>query len=265
VANDRFSVSGRVAVVTGSGSGLGQATARLFAERGADVVLAGRRPEPLGETAEDIAAIGRRALVVPTDVTDPEQCRSLVAAALTEFGRLDILVNNAGLGYSKPLDAWTATDWRDLLDVNLAGVWFLSMSAAQEMSTAGGGSIVNVSTAGSASAVPMEAPYIASKAAVDSITRSMAAAWTPLGVRVNAVAPAGISTVLHALEARKRGLADDAVLGSGNAMNRVADPVEIAHSVLFFASDASSYCSGQILVANGGPLGWGSPKPPERN
>ena len=263
MAYDRFSLSGRVAVVTGSGSGLGRATACLFAERGADVVLAGRRREPLEGAAGDVRAIGRRALVVPTDVTVPEQCQRLVSTSLQEFGRLDILVNNAGLGYSKPLEAWTATDWRDLLDVNLAGVWFLSMAAAKEMSAAGGGSIVNVSTAGSASAVPMEAPYIASKAAVDSVTRSMAAAWTPLRVRVNAVAPGAMPTELHALEARKRGLADDAVLGTGNAMNRVADPVEIAHAVLFFASDASSYCSGQILVANGGPTGWGSPQPPE--
>ncbi len=206
MAYDRFSLSGRVAVVTGSGSGLGRATACLFAERGADVVLAGRRREPLEGAAGDVRAIGRRALVVPTDVTVPEQCQRLVSTSLEEFGRLDILVNNAGLGYSKPLEAWTATDWRDLLDVNLAGVWFLSMAAAKEMSAAGGGSIVNVSTAGSASAVPMEAPYIASKAAVDSVTRSMAAAWTPLRVRVNAVAPGAMPTELHALEARKRGL-----------------------------------------------------------
>jgi NAD(P)-dependent dehydrogenase (short-subunit alcohol dehydrogenase family) len=253
MTDDRFSLEGRVAIVTGSGTGIGRATARVLAERGADVVLAARRRDLLEATATTIDGLGRRALVVPTDVTDEAQCEDLVATAIDEFGRLDVLVNNAGGSINKPPEEWSADEWHQIVDVNLASVWFLSRPAAQHMLGQGAGSIVNISSGASYLALPNVAPYGAAKAGMNSLTRSLAAAWTPRGVRVNAVACGAVRTEGYGTSTRNLGLDDGAILGPGNAMNRVGEPDEIGHAVLFFASDASSYCSGQTLWVNGGP------------
>jgi NAD(P)-dependent dehydrogenase (short-subunit alcohol dehydrogenase family) len=253
MADDRFSLAGRVAIVTGSGTGIGRATARILAEHGADVVLAARRVELLERTASEVEGLGRRALVVPTDVTDAAQCEELVAATVRELGRLDVLVNNAGGTITKPPETWTVREWHHVVDLNLASVWFLSRPAAQQMLEQGKGAIVNISSGASFLALPDVAPYGAAKAGINSLTRSLAAAWTPSGVRVNAVACGAVRTEGYGASTTRRHLPDDAVLGPGNAMNRVGEPDEIGHAVLFFASDASSYCSGQTLWVNGGP------------
>jgi len=253
MADDHFSLDGRVAVVTGSGTGIGRATARVLAAHGADVVLAARRVELLERTAGEVEALGRRALVVPTDVTAADQCDALVATTVATLGRIDVLVNNAGGAVNKPPEEWTVQEWHQVLDLNLASVWFCSRPAAQHMIGQGGGSIVNISSGASFLALPNVAPYGAAKAGMNSLTRSLAAAWTPEGVRVNAVACGAVRTEGYGASTRHQDLPDDAVLGPGNAMNRVGEPDEIAHTVLFFASDASSYCSGQTLWVNGGP------------
>ena len=249
---DRFSLAGRVAIVSGSGTGIGRAIALVFAEQGADIVLAARRREPLEHTAADVESMGRRALVVPTDVTDPEQCERLVAATVAEFGQIDVVVNNAGGALTKaPMD-WGADEWRQIVDVNLAGVYFLSRAAARSMLERGKGSIVNISSGSSFNPFPIGLPYGASKAAVNNLTNSLAAAWTPHGVRVNAVAAGGVRTELLVEDALKNGIDPDTI-GAGNGMGRLAEPYEIATAVLFLASDASSFCSGATLYAGGGP------------
>jgi NAD(P)-dependent dehydrogenase (short-subunit alcohol dehydrogenase family) len=251
--DDVFSLEGRVAIVTGGGTGIGRAIATVLAEHGADLVLAARRPEPLETAATVLRAAGRRALVVPTDVTDADACERLVAATLDEYGRVDVLVNNAGGSINRAPEKWTVAQWHQIIDVNLASVWFLSRLAAEPMLAQGRGAIVNISSGASFLPLPMVAPYGAAKAGMNSLTLSLAAAWTGRGVRVNAVACGAIQTESYSTSAKRAQLPDDAVLGPGNAIGRIGQPSEIAYPVLFFASDASSYCSGQTLWVNGGP------------
>jgi NAD(P)-dependent dehydrogenase (short-subunit alcohol dehydrogenase family) len=250
---DVFGLDGRVAIVTGAGTGIGRATARVLADYGADVVLAGRRRQLLEQTASSITDLGRRAVVVPTDITDEQACAALVSAAVGELGHVDVLVNNAGGSINKPPVDWTAAEWHQIVDQNLSGAWFMSLHAGRHMVGRGQGSIVNISSGASFLALPNVAPYGAAKAGLNSITRSLASAWTPHGVRVNAIACGAVRTEGYGRSTRKAELADDVVLGPGNAIGRVGQPEEIAHTVLYFASDASSYCSGQTLWVNGGP------------
>ena len=256
MTDEMFSLAERVAIVTGSGTGLGRATALVLAEHGADVVLAARRQELLEATADSIRTIGRQALVAPTDVTEDDQCRKLVADAIQEFGHVDVLVNNAGGGglNKDPMDV-TLAEWHQTIDVNLGSVWFLSRAAATPMMEQGHGSIVNISSGASFLALPMVAPYGAAKAALNNLTRTLAAAWTPHGVRVNAVASGSVQTEGYAEAAAHAEIDADTVLGPGNGVGRIGQPHEIAYPVLFFASEASSYCSGQVLWVNGGPKG----------
>jgi NAD(P)-dependent dehydrogenase (short-subunit alcohol dehydrogenase family) len=252
--NSRFSLEGRVAVVTGGGTGIGRGCALVLAEHGADVVLAGRRPGPLEKTSAEIEALGRRALAVPTDVTDVTHCERLVEHTVADMGRLDILVNNAGGASTKPIADWAPEEWHHVIDLNIGSVWFLSRFAVKPMLEQGKGAIVNISSGSAFFGFPMGAPYGAAKAAVNNLTMSMAAAWTPRGVRVNAVASGAVRTEMLIEDSKRYGL-DEEALGAGNAMGRIGEPDEIGYAVLFFASEASSYCSGQTLWVNGGPKG----------
>jgi NAD(P)-dependent dehydrogenase (short-subunit alcohol dehydrogenase family) len=247
----RFSVGGRVAVITGGGTGIGKASALVLAEHGADIVIAGRRREPLDETAHEIEALGRRVLVVPTDVVDIDQCERLIRLTTDQFGRLDILVNNAGGATTRPLDEWTPAAWNNVLHLNISSVWYLSRFASTPMLAQGKGAIVNISSGAAYIAMPVGAPYGASKAAVNSLTLNLSAAWAPQGIRVNGIACGAVRTALILEDSKQYGL-DEAAIGASNAMNRMADPDEIGYTVLFFASDASSFCTGETLWVNGG-------------
>lgn len=245
-------MEGRVAVITGGGTGIGRASALVLAERGADIVLAGRRPDPLKSTASEIEALGRRAVVVPTDVVDADQCRALVDMTLDEFGRLDVLLNNAGGGETKSLMKWTDEEFHQVMDLNLSSTWYLSRAAVKPMIEQGKGTIVNISSGASLLAMPQAAVYGAAKAGLNNLTGSMAASWTRKGVRVNCIACGAIRTPGLEGDAQRQGFDIDAI-GQTNASGRIADPDEIGYGVLFFASDASSYCSGQTLYMHGGP------------
>ncbi len=249
---DRFDLTGRVAIITGGGTGIGRGTALVLAEHGADIVLAGRRPEPLESTAEEIRALGRRALARPTDVTQPDGCQQLVDAALTAMGRVDILVNNAGGAETKSIAKWTEDEWLHVFAVNLGSVWHLSRAAAKPMLELGRGAIVNISSGASLIAMPQAAPYGAAKAGVNNLTGSMASAWTRKGIRVNAIAVGAVRAASLLDDAARYGLEPDAI-GLTNASGRLGEPEEIGYGVLFFASDASSFCSGQTLYMHGGP------------
>jgi NAD(P)-dependent dehydrogenase (short-subunit alcohol dehydrogenase family) len=249
---DRFDLSGRVAVITGGGTGIGRGAALVLAEHGADLVLAGRRVEALQATAADIEALGRRAVTVPTDVTDPAACQELVDATVANLGRVDILVNNAGGAETKPISKWTEDEWQQVLALNLGSVWHLSRAASKPMLAQGKGAIVNISSGASLLAMPQAAPYAAAKAGVNNLTGSMASAWTGRGVRVNAIAVGAVRAASLVDDLARYGIDAEAVAGT-NASGRIGEPDEIGYGVLFFASDASSFCSGQTLYMHGGP------------
>ena len=249
---DRFDLTGRVAIITGGGTGIGRGTALVLAEHGADIVLAGRRPEPLESTANEIRELGRQAVAAPTDVTDPAACQALVDTALAELGRIDILVNNAGGAETKSIRKWTVDEWLQVLALNLGSVWHLSRAAARPMLDQGKGAMVNISSGASLLAMPQAAPYGAAKAGVNNLTGSMASAWTGKGIRVNAIAVGAVRAATLLDDAARYGLDPDAI-GMTNASGRLGEPEEIGYGVLFFASDASSFCSGQTLYMHGGP------------
>lgn len=248
----RFSLDGRVAVITGGGSGIGRGAALVLAEHGADVVLAGRRPDPLDSTAEEVLSMGRRAVPVPTDVTAPDACAGLVERTLEEFSRLDILVNCAGGAETKSILKWPDDDFENVLALNFKAVWHLSKAAAKPMMAQNKGAIVNISSGASLLAMPQAAPYGAAKAAVNNLTGSMAAAWAKKGVRVNAIAVGAVRAATLTDDAARYGL-DPEAIAMTNGLGRLGEPDEIGYGVLFFASDASSFCSGQTLYMHGAP------------
>ena len=250
--DNRFSLDERVAIITGGGTGIGRGAALVLAEYGAHVVLAGRRPEPLESTAKEVEALGRRALAVPTDVTSVAACQQLVDTTLGEFGRVDILVNNAGGAETKSILSWPDDDFDHVIALNFGSVWHLSRAAAKPMLEQGKGAIVNISSGASLVGMPQAAPYGAAKAAVNNLTASMAAAWTGKGLRINTIAVGAVRAATLIDDAARYGL-DPEAIGMTNASGRLGEPDEIGYGVLFFASDASSFCSGQTLFMHGGP------------
>ncbi|MFY0405530.1 SDR family NAD(P)-dependent oxidoreductase [Solicola sp. PLA-1-18] len=247
----RFALDGRTAIVTGGYRGLGLAFSRALAEAGADVVIAARD----GDASVDVAAslaeeTGRRVLAVRTDVTDRAEVDALVARTVDETGRLDVVVNNAGTCVHRPALEVGDDEFREVFDVNVMGVWMLSTAAARHMAEHGGGSIVNIgSMSGDIVNRPQWQPaYNASKAAVHHLTRSLAAEWAPLGIRVNAVAPGYVKTEMSPVDEPefRRQWIEDA------PMERYATPDEIAPTVVHLASPSSSFMTGSIVTIDGG-------------
>ena len=186
---DMFALDGKVVIVTGASSGLGVAFAQAFAEAGADVALGARRVEKLSDTAALVQAAGRRALSVGTDVSSPDACQALVDATVAEFGRVDILINNAGIGTAVPATRETPDEFRQVVDVNLHGSYWMAQACGRVMQP--GSSVINIaSILGITTAGLPQAAYAASKAAIIGLTRDLAQQWgSRKGIRVNSLAP----------------------------------------------------------------------------
>jgi NAD(P)-dependent dehydrogenase (short-subunit alcohol dehydrogenase family) len=248
-----FDLTGKVAAVTGGGTGIGRASALLYARHGADVILAGRHEKTLEETAQAVRALGRKAEVVVTDVREPEACERFIAAVVTRLGQLDILLNNAGGSRVKQLDTWSIKDFNDMIALNLTSVWVLSLAAARVMRMRGG-AIVNVSSAASLRPFPHSAPYGVAKAGVNNMTAVLAVDLAGFGIRVNAVAP-GTTKSEGFLRSMATLHMDPDTVGS-SVTGRSGNLDELAWPILFLSSEAASFITGQTLLVSGAPAGW---------
>ena len=250
-----FSLEGKVALVTGGSRGIGEATALGFARAGADVVVASRKIEDLEKIAEKVRGLGRKALAVEAHIARMDQLQPLVDRVVKEFGRIDILVNNAGTNpsLSSTLEM-TERLWDVVMNLNLKGLFFLSQVVARVMKEQGGGNIINVaSIRGIVPELEAGHVYSVSKAGVIMATKVMALELAPYNIRVNAVAPGYIRTKLtqsgfDALQGREEALV------ARTPMGKVGDPEEITGTMLYLASDASSFMTGETMVVNGGFL-----------
>jgi len=245
---DRFRLDDRVVIVTGASSGLGVGFARACAQAGADVVVAARRVDRLLDAAQMVEAEGRRALVVGTDIADPEACQALVADALAAFGRVDVLVNNAGVGAAVPATHETTEQFRNVMEVNLHGAYWVAQACGRVMGP--GSSIINISSVlGLTTGGLPQAAYAASKAGLLGLTRDLARQWGGRkGIRVNAIAPGFFGTEMT--DAIPPAQID--ALMPRIVLSRMGDIEEVAASLVWLASDAAAYVVGQTIVIDGG-------------
>ncbi|HMK87159.1 MAG TPA: SDR family oxidoreductase [Steroidobacteraceae bacterium] len=249
-----FDFSGRVAVVTGGGSGIGAATAMLLGRLGANVAIAGRTVDRLQSKAAEIAeASGRGCIAVPTDVRDEEQVANLIRRVVEHYGRIDVLVNNAGGTFLSPLSDVTSKMWDKSFALNVDAAYYCTREAGRHFIAQGSGAIVNVSSLAGVHGTKGGAPYSSAKAALQMLTRVSAAEWGPYGIRVNCVAPGMILSERVTEHLEKSNI--DLRAGMANLpLRRAGKPEEVANAIVFLASDAASYITGETLSVGGGPV-----------
>jgi NAD(P)-dependent dehydrogenase (short-subunit alcohol dehydrogenase family) len=248
------SLDGKVALVTGGASGIGQATAALLASEGAAVVIADVNREGGETTTRLIAGAGGQALFVPCDVTVAEDCQRAVQTTMDRFGQLNILFNNAGMIRRANVVHTTETEWDKVMAVNVKSIFLMCKVAVPVMAAQGGGAIVNTGSGWGLKGGRDAVSYCAAKGAVVNLTRALALDHGPQGIRVNCVCPGDTDTPMLRGEARQLGQDEDRFLSEAaeRPLGRYAQPIEIARAVLYLVSDAASYVTGAVLAVDGG-------------
>jgi NAD(P)-dependent dehydrogenase (short-subunit alcohol dehydrogenase family) len=243
-------LAGRVVLVTGGAGGIGRALCRAFAQAGADVAVASRKPPD--EFRDELRALGRRAIAVPCDVRDLAQCRSAVERTVSELGRLDVLVNNHGANFLSPAAGISQNGWRAIVSVVLDGTFHMSRAAFEPLRDSGRGRVISVAATNAVSGSPLMAPSGAAKAGVLSLMQSLAVEWAPFGITCNSVSPGPVDTE----GANQRLWADrdayERVARRVPLGRRLATPADVVGPVLFLASDAAAFVTGSEIVVDGG-------------
>jgi NAD(P)-dependent dehydrogenase (short-subunit alcohol dehydrogenase family) len=245
-------LAGRVAIVTGGGRGLGRAFALALAEAGSDVALAARSIGDIERVATEVEELGRRALAAPTDVTDAAAVERLVERVLSELGNLDILVNNSGITHSAPLLETSPEEWDRVVATNLRGCFLCMRAAGRHFADRRAGKVINVASNFAFMGVPNFASYCASKAAIVNLTRAAAIEWAGVGVQVNALAPGYVETDMNAAARSDEEL--NAKILRQIPARRMAHPEELGPLVVYLASTASDFMTGETLVFDGGQV-----------
>jgi NAD(P)-dependent dehydrogenase (short-subunit alcohol dehydrogenase family) len=247
-----FDLSGKTAIVTGGGSGIGRQMASALAELGANVVICARKLERCEQVAAELAQLGARTLALHCDLRQPGDARAVVDRTVEELGRVDVLVNDAGTSWAAPAEETPLHGWQKVLDVNLTGLFLMSQAAARPMIAQGAGSIVNIASVAALHGSPpgmMDAvAYSASKGGVISLTRDLAWKWAPYGIRVNAIAPGWFPSDMSKLVLDRFG---DEFLAR-IPLGRFGGPDDLKGAVAFLASPAGAYVTGHTLVVDGG-------------
>jgi NAD(P)-dependent dehydrogenase (short-subunit alcohol dehydrogenase family) len=247
VLPDPNQLTGKVAVVTGGGTGIGESAARVLAAAGADVVVAARKVERLAAVAESIRDTGRRCIAIPTDVRLEEDIQRLVEGTIAEFGRVDIVVNNAGGSYLFPMEETPLDRWDNSFALNVRGPFMLTQAAGRHMLAQGSGVFVNISSGAGLTGVSGGVAYSAAKAALQMLTRVVALEWGPKGIRANCIAVGAIASEGALRSWTRAGLIEQGIL------ERAGQPEDIANGILYLATDMSRFMNGETIALTGRP------------
>ena len=250
MSTNLFDLTGKVAIVTGTSRGLGQYLGRALAKAGADLVITSRDPASLKSFQDEVQSLGRKALPLPLDVRQYDSIQNMVEAAVQHFGKIDILVNNAGCNVRKPATEVTWEDWNLVLDTNLRGTFFVSQSVAKRMIPRKYGRIINIGSVTCVAGYAGLGPYGASRGGVKQLTMSLADDWGVHGVTVNCLAPGWFKTAQNAVMYENKEWVD--YLCDRIPLKRPGQPQDLDGAVVFLASDASQYVTGQTLLVDGG-------------
>lgn len=274
---EKYGVAGKVAVVTGAGRGIGKSIALTLAEAGADVTVAARTAKQIEETASEIRQLGRKALAVRTDVTKADEVKKVVEQTVSQLGGIDILVNNAGIDILKPIafvpemrqmkppewevaDSWdtplSEAEWRQVMDTNLTSAFLFAQAVGPHLLKQRKGKVINISSNSAEIGAPYFSAYSVSKAGLSMFTRCLAVEWAPFNVCVNAIGPGDIRTELNANVFDKPGMRESML--ASIPLRRFGETREVALLVLYLASEASNFMTGQTLYMDGGQLARGN-------
>jgi citronellol/citronellal dehydrogenase len=251
---DHLDFTGKVAIVTGGGTGIGYATALQLAKLGANVVIASRSADELEAAAARISgASGSKCIAVPADVKDEDAIVRMVERTVDEFGRVDVLVNNAGGTRMGPLESIPTKGWDSIFDLNVKSAYICTREAGKHMIAQKSGAIVSISSGAGVNGVRGGAHYSAAKSALQMFTKVTAAEWGRFGIRANCVAAGAIASERVSAAWKVAGLNEEQ-MGKAIPLGRTGTPDEMANAIVFLASDAASYISGETISVNGGPL-----------